>query len=178
MTAPPLNLTDDELREGLTACLDVPRWVEDVVAAAPYASVAELVDTARDKATPLTPDEVDQAMAHHPRIGEKARGEGVAQSFAKAEQSASQDEDPELAAALRQGNADYEARFNRVFLIRAAGRGRAEILAELRRRLTLPPDEEIAIVGSELGDIAALRIPQLFAHLNQHSGYDDLEAAQ
>ncbi len=33
MTASRLDLTETELREGLTACLAVPRWVDDVVAA-------------------------------------------------------------------------------------------------------------------------------------------------
>ena len=57
----------------------------------------------------------------------------------------------------------YEAKFGRVFLIRAAGRSRPEILAELERRLRLDPETEIMIVGSELRDIALLRIPQLFS---------------
>ena len=33
-------------------------------------------------------------------------------------------------------------------------------------------------MASELRDIALLRIPQLFGHLDHHSGYDDPEAAQ
>ena len=86
--------------------------------------------------------------------------------------------DPEQAERLAAGNRAYEERFGRVFLIRAAGRSRAEILAELERRLALDPEEEIGIVGAELRDIALLRIPQLFAHLDAHSGYDDAEAAR
>ena len=42
----------------------------------------------------------------------------------------------------------------------------------------LDPDDELAIVGSELRDIALLRIPQLFGHLDHHSGYDESEAAR
>ena len=40
-----------------------------------------------------------------------------------------------MTAALAEGNREYEKRFDRVFLIRAAGRSSAEILAELHRRL-------------------------------------------
>ncbi|MFP5282722.1 MAG: 2-oxo-4-hydroxy-4-carboxy-5-ureidoimidazoline decarboxylase, partial [Actinomycetes bacterium] len=72
----------------------------------------------------------------------------------------------------------YEEKFGRVFLIRAAGRSRPEILAELRRRLELDPETEAGIVGAELRDIALLRIPQLFSHLDAHSGYDESEAAR
>lgn len=178
MTAPELDLTDRELREGLTACLAVPRWVDDVAGRAPYGSVDELLAAARDAATPLSPVEVDLALADHPRIGEQARGGGAAQDFSRAEQAASASEDDQLAAALAAGNRAYEHRFGRVFLIRAAGRTRPEILAELDRRLGLEPDAEVAIVGSELRDIALLRIPQLFGHLDQHGGFDESEAAR
>jgi 2-oxo-4-hydroxy-4-carboxy-5-ureidoimidazoline decarboxylase len=172
-----LDLTADELHDGLTACLAVPRWVEDVVAGGPYASLADLLETARRAATPLSPAEVDQALAHHPRIGEKPKGDGAAQSFSRAEQASSASTDVDLAEALAAGNRAYEERFGRVFLIRAAGRSRPQVLAELTRRLELDPETEIGIVASELRDIALLRIPQLFGHLD-HSGYDGEEAAR
>jgi 2-oxo-4-hydroxy-4-carboxy-5-ureidoimidazoline decarboxylase len=174
---PAVELTEDELREGLTACLAIPRWVDDVVAVAPFDSLAQLLEVARAAATPLSPQEIDQALSHHPRIGERPVGQGTAQSFSRAEQAASASRGT-LAEELAAGNHAYERKFGRVFLIRAAGRSRPEILAELERRLVLDPDREIAIVGSELRDIALLRIPQLFGHLDHHSGYDESEAAQ
>lgn len=174
----PVDLTEAELREGLSACLHVRRWVDDLVARAPYESLAELLETARAAATPLSAAEIDEALADHPRIGERAHGQGQAQRFSAAEQSSSASDDEDLARALAQGNAAYEQRFGRIFLIRAAGRSRSEILSELRRRLALDPETEHAVVGEELRDIALLRIPQLFSHLDHHSGYDDSEAAQ
>ncbi len=174
----PVALTEEELREGLTASLAVPRWVDDVVRAAPFASLAELLDVAREAATPLAAEEIDQALAHHPRIGEKPVGQGTAQAFARAEQASSASGDTALAEALAAGNRAYEERFGRVFLIRAAGRSRPEILAELQRRLALDPAAELGVVGAELRDIALLRIPQLFAHLDAHSGYDESDAAR
>jgi 2-oxo-4-hydroxy-4-carboxy-5-ureidoimidazoline decarboxylase len=173
-----LDVTVDELREGLLACLAVPRWVEDVVGRAPYASLAELLAAARAAATPLSAAEVDQALADHPRIGEKPAESGRSQTFSRAEQRDSASDDPELAAALAAGNEAYERKFGRVFLIRAAGRSRQEVLAELNRRLQLDPESELGVVASELRDIALLRIPQIFGHLDHHSGYDDIEAAQ
>jgi 2-oxo-4-hydroxy-4-carboxy-5-ureidoimidazoline decarboxylase len=178
MSEPRVELTDAELREGLSACLAVPRWVNDVAAAAPYGSLHELLQVARDAAMPLSPAEIDQAMAHHPRIGEKATGHSAAQAFSRNEQQSSASDDESLANALAAGNAAYEEKFDRVFLIRAAGRSRAEILAELDRRLALDPEAELSIVGTELRDIALLRIPQLFAHLDAHSSYDESDAAR
>ena len=173
-----VDLTEGELRAGLTACLAVPRWVDEVVAAAPYRSLDQLLDQARTSATPLSPEEIDQALSDHPRIGERAAGTGQAQQFSHAEQAASASEDEELASALAEGNRAYEEKFGRIFLIRAAGRSRREILAELRRRLELDAEEERQQVGAELRDIALLRIPQLFSHLDSHSGYDESEAAR
>jgi len=173
-----VDLTEPELREGLTACLAVPRWVNDVVDHAPYASLEELLEVAEAAATPLSPEEIDQALAHHPRIGEKAAGEGRSQAFSRAEQATSAQTDDAVTARLAAGNRAYEEKFGRVFLIRAAGRTRPEIVAELERRLALSPEEEIGEVGAALRDIALLRIPQLFGHLDQHSGYDESEAAR
>ena len=173
-----LDLTADELRDGLTACLAVPRWVNEVIGAGPYTSLDELLEAAGAAATPLSPEEVDQALADHPRIGETAEGRGAAQTFSRAEQASSASDDPDLAAGLAAGNRAYEMKFGRVFLIRAAGRTRQEILGELNRRLELDPDVEMTVVGSELRDIAMLRIPQLFSRLDRHSGYDESEAAR
>ncbi|HEY5786208.1 MAG TPA: 2-oxo-4-hydroxy-4-carboxy-5-ureidoimidazoline decarboxylase [Microlunatus sp.] len=158
-----IELPEAELREGLAVCLHVPRWVDDVADRAPYSSLAELEEVARAAATPLAPAEVDQALSTHPRIGETASGEGAAAALSKAEQSSSASSDPALDEALANGNRAYEEQFGRIFLIRAAGRSRTEILAELNRRLTLDPDTEISVVGEELRDIALLRIPQVFA---------------
>ena len=148
----------DELGRALRACLAVPRWVTDVAGHAPFESVAALIEVARAAATPLARAEIDEAMAEHPRIGEKPTGTSQAAGFSRAEQASSDAGDADLAAAIADGNRAYEERFDRVFLIRAAGRSRREILAELRRRITLDDETEAAIVGSELRDIALLRL--------------------
>ena len=84
-----LDLTDAELRDGLHACLGVQRFVEDVATRARLRSLQQLLDVAESAASPLTPAEVDEALAHHPRIGERAGEPGPAQQFSAAEQAAS-----------------------------------------------------------------------------------------
>ena len=150
------------LRHALRSCLGVERFVDEVAAAAPFASNAQLLAVADRVAGSLTPAEVDAALAHHPRIGERAAGDGQSQRFSRAEQSTADASDEDLATAIASGNARYEERFDRVFLIRAAGRSRAEILAELERRLDLDDATEAAQVASELHDITMLRLAQLF----------------
>ena len=178
MSTPRVELTEAELREGLTTCLAVPRWVDEIVAAAPFGSMLELLDAAAAAANPLTVAEIDQALAHHPRVGGRLAGPGPAPSAAGVEQETSASEDAELAQALARGQQAYEERFGRVFLIRSAGRTRSDVLRELERRLRLEPDAEVDVVAAELRDIALSRIPQLFAHLDHHSGYADAEAAE
>ena len=162
MTGTTFDVSERELREGLPVCLNVPRWVDEVAGGAPYDSLDDLVDAAGLAATPLTADEVDQALADHPRIGEPSTGSGASSSFSAVEQESSASDDPELAARLAAGNRKYEEQFGRIFLIRAAGRSRSEILAELEHRLLLPPEEEVKVVAGELRDIALRRVRHMF----------------
>ncbi|MFE5671288.1 2-oxo-4-hydroxy-4-carboxy-5-ureidoimidazoline decarboxylase [Agromyces sp. NPDC056523] len=150
---------EDQLR----ACLHVERWVRDVARGAPYDGVDELLAAADAAATPLSAAEIDEALSAHPRIGERAVGDGAAERFSRSEQAAADADDATLSAAIAQGNRDYEARFGRIFLIRAAGRSRAEILAELDRRLSLDDAAELAVVGEQLREIALLRLRTLHA---------------
>jgi 2-oxo-4-hydroxy-4-carboxy-5-ureidoimidazoline decarboxylase len=153
-----LTLQPAELRALLEPCLAVPRWVDEVMQAGPYDSVEALLARAHLAATPLSVAEITEALADHPRIGEKPVGEGAAQAFSRSEQASADADDDRVNAAIARGNAAYEERFDRVFLIRARGRSRAEILTELTRRLGLDDATELAIVGSELRDIALLRL--------------------
>ena len=73
------------------------------------------------------------------------------------------DADAAVRAALLEGNRAYEERFDHVFLIRAAGRGPEEMLAELRRRLANDEAAERAEVTEQLAQITALRVRGLVA---------------
>ena len=59
------------------------------------------------------------------------------------------------------GNRAYEERFDRVFLIRAAGRSGDEILAELTRRLDNDDETERVETVQQLREIALLRLEQV-----------------
>jgi 2-oxo-4-hydroxy-4-carboxy-5-ureidoimidazoline decarboxylase len=139
-------------REVLLGALAVPRWADDVLAGQPYADRQALLDAADRAARELTDDELAQALSSHPRIGER----GGAQS--RQEQSGVDPSRGDTVARLAVGNAAYEERFDRVFLIRAAGRGAEEILAELDRRLHNDDETERAETVDNLRQIAMLRL--------------------
>jgi len=153
-----IDVTESDLR----AALHVDRWVADVLARSPYADWAALRAFAHEAATPLSTAEIDEAMAAHPRIGDRPLGTAVADDFSRSEQQSPDVENQHLAKALAEGNATYEKRFGRVFLIRAAGRTRAEIVDELDRRLKLDDETELALIGDELRDITLLRLEKLY----------------
>ena len=155
-------LSDAEARAELSTCLDVPRWVDAVAAARPYPSAQHVLHKARVAAADFTDAELTAALAKHPRIGEQA-GAGHDVDFSKKEQAAVSDADGPVQQAILAGNADYENKFDRVFLIRAAGRSADEILAELQRRLGNTPEQERAEVVTQLREIALIRLETILA---------------
>lgn len=157
------RLDDDAARAVVTAWAAVPRWVEGVLDGRPYDSVDDLAAAADRSARTWTDDEVAAALADHPRIGERPVGDGASAAASRVEQSSSADADTATAEALRAGNAAYETRFDRVFLVRAAGRTAADILVELERRLDNDDATERAEVADELRAIALLRLERTFA---------------
>jgi 2-oxo-4-hydroxy-4-carboxy-5-ureidoimidazoline decarboxylase len=137
------------IRPLLTACLAVPRWVETVLSGRPYAGQDALIGTAGSVA-PLRRAEIRAAMDSHPRIGERS-----ASAWSRTEQSGV---DHEAAERFRAANVEYEQRFGHIYLVCAGGRGGAELLADLRRRLDNDPDTELAVAGEELTKIAEMRL--------------------
>lgn len=135
----------------LTECLAVPRWVRTVLDGQPYDSPEALFAVAERAAATLTAEEVELALAGHPRIGDKT---GSATS--RAEQSG-----VDNAAEFVTANREYERRFGRIYLVCAAGRGGDELLADLRERLAHDPDTELAVTVRELGKIALLRLAKV-----------------
>lgn len=150
-----------ELEEQLAACLPVPRWVAAVRDGRPYAAWPDLEATAGAAAAHLDDEELAAALAGHPRIGERATGPGHNVAASAREQAGVDPADAEVARALAAGNATYEARFDRAFLIRAAGRSAPEILAELNRRLGNDDDTEREETVTQLREIALLRLRQV-----------------
>ncbi|WP_157009270.1 2-oxo-4-hydroxy-4-carboxy-5-ureidoimidazoline decarboxylase [Agromyces laixinhei] len=147
--------------EALRPCLDVPRWGEAIADGRPYGSTDELVEAAGVAASPLSPEEVERALVHHPPIGRRSGGETAEARMSRDEQAGVDPADSAVTAALAAGNLAYEEKFGRVFLIRAAGRSASEILEVLGERLAHSSAEEDAIVAEQLREIAALRLKGL-----------------
>ena len=150
-------LSAAEVTRRLLTCLNVPRWAAEVAGGRPYTDYATLAAQAEESAALLSDTELSAALDGHPRIGERA-GDGHDAEFSAREQGQVDRRDAAVMAALAEGNREYEQRFGRVFLIRAASRSSSEILAELRRRLGNDDDTERAETVAALREIALLRL--------------------
>ncbi|WP_166970121.1 2-oxo-4-hydroxy-4-carboxy-5-ureidoimidazoline decarboxylase [Brevibacterium atlanticum] len=157
------RLPAEAARTVLRPCLDVDRWIDAVVAARPFSDLDSALTSAREDAAPLSSDEIATALSHHPRIGEKAKGESAEAAHSSREQAGLGTLEADVQSRLAAGNAAYEKRFDRVFLIRAAGRSPEEILSELDRRMDNSAADEEAEVGDQLIQIAALRLEGILA---------------
>jgi 2-oxo-4-hydroxy-4-carboxy-5-ureidoimidazoline decarboxylase len=83
--------------------------------------------------------------------------------MSRSEQAGVDPHDAEVRERLAAGNAAYEERFDRIYLVRAAGRSADEILALLEERLGNDPETELAVTAGQLREIAVLRLKGLFS---------------
>ncbi|XBS68944.1 2-oxo-4-hydroxy-4-carboxy-5-ureidoimidazoline decarboxylase [Acerihabitans sp. KWT182] len=150
----------DLLRPMLLACAAVASWVDGIIAARPFIGLDELLAFADDRARCWTAIQVDEALSHHPRIGERREAQDADAEHSRREQPSLGDRDGRLKMALKADNREYEAKFGRIFLIRAAGRSGEEILACLRRRLRNDAEQELLETARQLREIALLRLRQ------------------
>ncbi len=155
-------MTHAEAAAAVRPCVDIDSWVEAVVAGRPYDDLAEVVAVGDLQARSWTHPEVEKALADHPRIGERHTGSGASASMSGREQAAVDPSDIDLQERLAAGNAAYEEQFDRIYLVRAAGRSAAEILALLEQRLDNDPETELDVTAGQLREIAVLRLEGLF----------------
>lgn len=138
----------------------IPSFATALASSRPFASKSELRERAAEAAAAWNDAEVELALSGHPRIGERAAAAEPGAGHSAREQGAVAHADDDVLARIADGNRRYEARFDRIFLVRAAGRSPAEILALLEARLGNDDATELAVVASELRDITLLRLEE------------------
>lgn len=147
----------------LLDCCGSREWVRRLVARRPFVTMQPLLDAADDEWRALRPDDWLEAFRAHPRIGEQ-RAAGQSRESARmseTEQSAFARSGEAARAGMAALNAEYEERFGHIFIICAAGLSAAGIEAQLRSRLTNPPEHELRIAAEEQRKITRLRIERL-----------------
>jgi 2-oxo-4-hydroxy-4-carboxy-5-ureidoimidazoline decarboxylase len=157
------EMDDDEARDRLLTCLDVPRWADEVLAGRPYDSLGQIEVRMREAAETITDEELERALARHPRIGERADAARHDAAHSEREQAGVDSTDDALTQRLLEANRAYEERFGRVFIICASGRDGHEILDQLRLRLDNSDGLERAETVRQLLQIAELRVREVLS---------------
>lgn len=151
-----------EAERELRSCCASAGWARQVAAGRPYPDLAAVCEAAVAAVAELGWPDLTEALAAHPRIGERAAGDGREAGWSRREQAGIGPESaPAVVAALAEANREYERRFGHVFLVFASGRTDTELLAAARQRLGNPPEVERELVRTELGRIARLRLERL-----------------
>lgn len=153
----------EQVTATLLSCCASAAWVRELLARGPFRTADDALDGSDAALAAVSPADIDEALAGHPRIGDRVTGTGADADFSRREQAGVADADAAVTDALREGNIAYEQRFDRVFLIRAAGRSPQEMLAELRRRLAHDDETEADEVREQLRQITRLRLADRLA---------------
>lgn len=145
----------------LHPCCGSREWATRVAAARPFADEAALFAAAEQQWLSLGRDDWLEAFSHPPRIGERQ----LAKPAFAATAAQSTREQSGMAAATEaqrrefaEKNAEYEQKFGHIFLIFASGKSAAEMLDQLRHRISRDPQTELLAAVREQAHITRLRL--------------------
>jgi 2-oxo-4-hydroxy-4-carboxy-5-ureidoimidazoline decarboxylase len=153
------GVTDDALAEALAACCSSRRWVAEILRHRPFADADALLSASDAAIEGLDEAALADALAGHPRIGERPAGAGG--EWSRQEQSGVTSAADVLLDQLATANAEYERRFGHVYLVCATGKSAQELLAICQSRLSNDPVTEERIVRVELAKITRIRLGRL-----------------
>jgi 2-oxo-4-hydroxy-4-carboxy-5-ureidoimidazoline decarboxylase len=150
---------DERLAKELSACCSSQQWVGEILRQRPDAGT-DAVRAASDVAVAALDEAgLADALAGHPRIGD--RPAGVDGEWSRQEQAGVAAAGSAVLAEVATANADYERRFGQVYLVCATGKSADELLAICRSRLANDPDTEERVVRAELAKITGIRLGKL-----------------
>jgi 2-oxo-4-hydroxy-4-carboxy-5-ureidoimidazoline decarboxylase len=160
------QLPGQDAQQTLLDCCSAPGWAEQMTAGRPYYSAEDAIRQSGAIVAALSAADLTEALAGHPRIGERpdtSQYAAKAADWSRREQAGVDADDAQMSQALATGNLEYERRFGHIYLVCASGRTGKELLAVLRGRLQNEPQDEWQVVRTELQKINALRLRQLLA---------------
>ena len=140
-------------------CNGSTAWAAAMVARRPFPSVEALLEAADEVWSGLPEQAWQQAFDSHPRIGEREAKAASAKSLAwsEGEQSAA-NADTEMRTRLAEANRAYEQQFGRIFLVCAAGKSAAGMLAILEQRMHNDAATELHEAAEQQRQITQLRL--------------------
>jgi 2-oxo-4-hydroxy-4-carboxy-5-ureidoimidazoline decarboxylase len=155
------ELPSGEAELELLPCCGSKVWAHRMAADRPFANEASLLDASQEIWRGLGDADWIEAFRSHPRIGETRserppHARSAAWSAQEQQQAAAGGDVVKI--ALADANREYEARFNRIFIICANGKSAGEILEILRARLQNDAETELREAVEQQRQIMQLRI--------------------
>jgi 2-oxo-4-hydroxy-4-carboxy-5-ureidoimidazoline decarboxylase len=150
----------DAAREVLPCC-GSQAWATSLAARRPIADEASLIRTSSSIWLAVPEEAWQEAFNSHPRIGQKhpqthATKESL--NWSSEEQRSALSTDDVTSLALEEANRRYEQKFGRIFIVCAAGKSPAEILANLEARMQNDAATELREAAEQQRQITQLRL--------------------
>ncbi len=167
MTIDQLNrLSEDDATTAFEQCCGAAQWVERMVYARPFETLAEVLETSDTIWEECDVDDYEEAFTHHPKIGDVeslSKKYENTKTWAVGEQKGVENADRAVIEKLAEGNKTYEEKFGHIFIVCATGKSAAEMLSMLEGRMKNVPKDEILIAAGEQNKITRLRLKKLLA---------------
>lgn len=150
------DLTERQAIGTLYECCSSSIWALRVARARPFSDDEALLEYADLILAELTEADLDEALAGHPRIGDRPDNPSSSR-----EQSGVTGADPAVLAELKELNKAYDEKFGHVYLVFANGRPADELLAILKERLRNDAETERRVMRMELAKINRSRLQRM-----------------
>jgi OHCU decarboxylase len=146
--------------EAMLTCCGAHRWASKMVALRPIASIVALSEAADEVWAAMGELDWMEALACHPRIGERQAPAASEQSTAWSaqEQAGTTTAANNVLRALAEGNAQYERQFGFTYIVCATGKTADEMLTILKRRLASDRVAELKEAAEQQRQITQIRL--------------------
>jgi 2-oxo-4-hydroxy-4-carboxy-5-ureidoimidazoline decarboxylase len=142
-------------------CCGSQAWADQLVSKRPITDEASLIGASAAIWSALPEQDWKEAFDSHPRIGQRcALAQATEESlrWSAEEQRIGNSEDGAVKLMLAEANRRYEQRFGRIFIVSAAGKTSAEILAILESRMRNDVMTELREAAEQQRQITQLRL--------------------
>jgi len=152
-------MSAEDAAKAVLPCCGSEAWARGLTGQRPFATFEDLSKASDAVWLALPERDWVQAFESHPRIGQAHAKAATAKSLAWSEgEQAAANPDDAARAALALGNAAYEAKFGRIFIVCATGKSAAEMLVILKKRMENDAATEIREAAEQQRLITQIRL--------------------
>jgi 2-oxo-4-hydroxy-4-carboxy-5-ureidoimidazoline decarboxylase len=167
------EMDTDAAADAVLPCCGSHAWALGLAARRPLSTLPELLAASDTAWWSLLETDWKEAFDSHPRIGEKhaqAAATAASLQWSHEEQSTGLTCDETSEALLKLGQAAYEQRFGRIFIVCATGKSAREMLTILERRMHHTLEEELHEAAEQQRQITHVRLRKWLTQKEEEQG--------